>query len=116
MARGRVNTGSLLTRITISNDVTDNYVLAPLNANTLIKAASATPITITIPLNATSPGFVIGDCIQIVQFGDGAITIAIEATGTLLSKNYSVIIDGKYAGVIITKIDTDTWLLIGALF
>jgi len=102
-------------KVATHSEVTNTYQIALADANTRIRATKSTAFTITIPLNATTAGFVVGDTIEIIQYGAGAVTIAIEATGTLLSKGSKVIIDGRYAAATITKMDTNTWWLVGAL-
>ena len=93
---------------------TDSFTLALSDANTRILANKATAMTITIPLEA-AVAFTVGDTIEVVQYGAGAVTIAITATGTLLSKDSKKITGGRYSAVSMTKLATNTWLLVGSL-
>ena len=92
------------TSITISKD----------DAGKTILMDSATDITVTVPLNSTTP-FVIGQKVEIVRTGSGNVTIGYADGVTINSKNSNKKIAARYSGAVLTKTDTNTWLLIGDL-
>ena len=82
---------------------------------------SSDAITITIPANSTT-SFVKGQKIEFIRNGSGAVTFAGEVTTvgqpspvTINSKFSNKKIAAQYSGAVITKKDTNTWLLLGDL-
>jgi len=67
-----------------------------------------------MPLYA-SVAFPIGATINVIRLGAGDVTLAITATGTILSESSWVKIGAQNAGVTWLKIATDTWVIIGRL-
>jgi hypothetical protein len=102
-----------LNSISTSNAKTDDYTLILTDAGNTIDVTVGTAKTITIPLNATVE-YPTGTYINISSLGAGTVTIAITATGILISNEDLVDIMSK-SMVTIRKIDTDTWHLIGGL-
>lgn len=104
------------------SDKTDNYTFQFSGAfgsstNDLGKTFTMTASsdkTFTIPLNATDP-FPIGSIINVINIGTGDCSIAITATGTLLSESSWVKIGGRYTGVTLLKTATNTWVILGRL-
>lgn len=88
--------------------------LALSHAQKLLRCTSSSNRTITVPPNS-SVEFPVGTEIEIVQFGTGTVTIAAGSNVTIRSKDSKLAIDGQYAGATLKKIDTNEWLLIGAL-
>jgi hypothetical protein len=92
---------------------TDDFTLTAAEAGDIVTFSKATAVTCTIPLNATVP-FAIGTKIKVVNLGVGTLTVAITATGTLLSAASKVaIVTGGTAEMV--KIGTNTWALTGDL-
>lgn len=91
---------------------TGSYQFVLTDANTWVRANKASPLTFTIPANATV-AFVIGTTIIMDQMGAGALTVAAGAGVTLENAAASATTTTQYSMVSITKVDTDTWVLGG---
>jgi hypothetical protein len=92
---------------------TNDFTLTLAEAGDIVTFSKSTAVTCTIPLNA-SVAFAIGTKVKVVNLGVGTLTVAITATGTLLSKSSLVAITtGGTAEMV--KIATDTWALTGDL-
>jgi hypothetical protein len=93
---------------------TADYTIAKADAGKTISVTSSSDVVITIPTNSTTP-FVIGQKIEILRNGSGNVSVA-GAVGVILnSKNSNKKIAAQYSGAVISKIDTNTWILIGDL-
>jgi hypothetical protein len=93
---------------------TADYTIGKADAGKTISVTSLTDVVITIPTNSTTP-FVIGQKIEILRNGSGNVSVA-GAVGVILnSKNSNKKIAAQYSGAVISKIDTNTWILIGDL-
>lgn len=75
---------------------------------------SSSDLVVTIPANSTTP-FVIGQKIEIVRNGTGNVSIDGAVGVTINSKNSNKKIAAQFSGAVLTKVDTNTWLLIGDL-
>ena len=91
-----------------------NVELALAYAGKLLKAESSNAITITIPTNA-SVAFPVETEIEIVRWGSGAVSVSAAEGVTLCSMDGVKTIAGRYGTVCLKKIETNTWLLAGAL-
>lgn len=98
-----------------------DYQVVKDDAGKTISAYSASPIVITIPANSTTP-FAVGQKVEVLRTGTGTVTFAGEITTTgqpspvtIHSKFSNKSISAQYSGAVITKIDTNTWLLLGDL-
>lgn len=92
---------------------TNDFTLTAAEAGDIVTFNKSTAVTCTIPLNA-SVAYAIGTKIKVVNLGAGTLTVAITATGTLLSAGSKVaIVTGGTAEMV--KIATDTWALTGDL-
>jgi hypothetical protein len=93
---------------------TADYTIEKADAGKTISVTSSSDVVITIPTNSTTP-FVIGQKIEILRNGSGNVSVA-GAVGVILnSKNSNKNIAAQYSGAVISKIDTNTWILIGDL-
>jgi len=93
---------------------TADYTIEKTDSGKTISVTSLTDVVITIPAHSTAP-FVVGQKIEILRNGSGNVTIA-GAVGVILnSKNSNKKIAAQYSGAVISKIDTNTWILIGDL-
>jgi hypothetical protein len=90
------------------------YTLLATDAGKLVTLDNASPITLTVPTNATA-AFTIGQRVDIVQLGAGQVSVAPAAGVTLNSNGNDRKISDRYAAATICKIGTDSWLLIGSL-
>lgn len=84
---------------------------APGDANSLQSSTSATPVTWTIPPNA-SVAFEIGTVIQIFQSGAGQVTVA-QGSGVTLRSPNGTKTSQQYGIACIVKVGTDEWVLYG---
>ncbi len=89
-------------------------VLADGGQDRYLRQSNASPITTTIPANA-SVAFPVGTMVMGIQAGDGQVTIAPASGVTLLSLYSARKTAGKGAGWTAIKVATDTWDLQGAL-
>ena len=94
------------------NPVVDTYTLALADAHKLVTLNKATGFTVTIPPNS-SVSFDLGDQVNLMQIGDGQITVAAGAGVTLEAQGSKKKLNGKWATATAVKIGTDEWVLIG---
>jgi len=93
---------------------TADYTIAKSDAGKTISVDSSSDVVITIPANSATP-FVVGQKIEFVRLGTGNVSIAGELGVTVNSKLTNKKIATQFSGAVITKTDTNTWLLIGDL-
>lgn len=108
---GKVKAGQASSAII---EKTASFTPALAEAGRLIEVNSSVSVTCTIPLNS-SVAFPVGTEIEIVQMGAGSVIIAHASGVTLLSQDNCDETSGQYAVACLKKLDTDTWLLAGAL-
>lgn len=95
---------------------TATKTLALTDANTIQAIDFATTITVTIPDNTTVTFPANGaTIINFIQINAGQITFALAGGVTLLSYLSKVSTAGQYAQCSLTKLDTNVWMLTGAL-
>ena len=85
------------------------YTLVLTDAGKLVTLNNASAITLTVPTNA-SVAFPIGTQIMLAAFGAGRVTLTSSAT---IRSGCGLITRAQYSGAVLTKIDTDEWLLVG---
>lgn len=94
------------------------YTADAADATTLITIYNASPNTFYIPTNASVP-YAINTTLTIVNIGAGSTVISALTPGTttVLSSGLTTgaPILPQYEGAVCTKIDTDTWIVIGAI-
>lgn len=106
------NDSAILTSPTVAANA---YTLVASDAGNSIKISESADTTIYIPENS-SGSFKVGQKVEILRMGTGNVSIApLIGTVTLYSKNDNRKIASRYSGAVLTKIDTNTWLLIGDL-
>jgi hypothetical protein len=76
---------------------------------------SSSAVTVTIPSNATLPGFSIGTEIYFLQLGTGQVGFSPASGVTLRSDSSRTKIKTQYSSVSLLKIDTNEWVLTGNL-
>jgi hypothetical protein len=91
-----------------------NSTLALSDANCIVEANNANPMTITVPVNA-SVAFPIGTNIVIYQKGAGQVTIAAATGVTVLNNTGKIKTSAQNAAAALFKVASDTWLLAGDL-
>jgi hypothetical protein len=93
---------------------TSSFQLNKDHAGKTINVSSSSDVIITIPANSTT-SFSNGQKIEIVRSGTGNVSIAGAVGVTINSKNSNKKISSQYAGCVLVKVDTNTWLLVGDL-
>lgn len=93
---------------------TADYTIAKDDAGKTISVDSSSPVTITIPANSSVP-FLVGQRVEVLRVGSGAVDFEGAVGVTIRSKFDNKNISAQYSGAVITKIDTNTWLLLGDL-
>jgi hypothetical protein len=91
-----------------------NYTLQLSDGGSSINFSSSSTTNLTIPLNASVP-FQIGQRIDIIRSGSGAVRVLPASGVTLNSKNNARFLSGQYSAATITKVGTNSWILIGDL-
>lgn len=87
-----------------------SYTLVSTDAAKLISLTNASPITLTVPTNA-SVAFPIGTQILIYQGGAGTVTVG--GTPTIRSQGSKLKTNGQYAIAGLLKVATDEWVFFG---
>ena len=93
---------------------TSDYTIIKSDSGKTISIDSSSDVIITIPANSTTP-FIVGQKIEFVRLGTGNVSIEGAVGVNIYSKFNNKKIAARYSGAVITKIDTNTWLLIGDL-
>lgn len=96
--------------LTLNAQTGTTYTLVAGDKNKLVTLNNASPITLTVPTNASVP-YATGSQINIQQLGGGQVTVAgdtgvtISGTGTKLRTQYSA--------ATLIKTGTDSWTMVG---
>lgn len=91
------------------------YTLVATDAGNSLKISESTATTVYIPENASN-SFKVGQKVEILRLGSGAVSIApVSGAVTLNSKASNRKIAAQYSGAVLTKVGTNEWLLIGDL-
>ncbi len=91
-----------------------SYTLVAGDAGRCVTLANAAPITLTVPANG-DVAFPVDTEIDLIQLGDGVVSIAGGDGVSINSLADLVDLAGKYAAATLKKIGTDSWVLIGGL-
>ena len=102
-----------LSSTTIITQSTTAKTLALTDANDYIRCTNTSDLTITIPTDA-SVAFPIRTQIQIIRAGTGQVTFA-PISGVTINKAEGLKIAAQYKSVVLTKVSSNTWDLVGAL-
>jgi hypothetical protein len=93
---------------------TASYTLSALTErDSMIEMGSASPLTLTVPTNATV-AWPVGTSIDILQTGAGQVTIA-PAAGVTVNGTPGLKLRTTWSGVTLFKRATDTWVVYGDL-
>lgn len=91
-----------------------SYTLVLADASKLVTLSNGSAITLTVPTN-TGVAFPVGATIDLAQLDAGQVTFA-PADGTVtINSTPGLKIAAQYGGATLTKLATNTWLLVGAL-
>lgn len=91
-----------------------SFTLTLAEAHRLLTLNNASPITLTIPPDATA-NFVLGTQVNLVQTGAGQVTITGGAGVTIRSEGSKTKLNGQYALATCIKIANNEWVLVGNL-
>tara|TARA_R110002073_G_scaffold11117_18_gene51402 strand:+ start:22454 stop:23128 length:675 start_codon:yes stop_codon:yes gene_type:complete len=91
------------------------HVLELIDTGSILETIGASPVTVTIPAEASVP-FEIGALINITQVGSGVATVQ-AAAGVSLNGviGGTVALDGPWSGAALTKRGPESWVIQGAL-
>jgi len=101
------------TEVTLNSQTGTTYTLVSADRGKLVSLANASPITLTIPTNATT-AFPTGTRIDIIQTGAGQVTVG-GAGVTINSKDSNKKLSEQGSAASLIKFATDTWWLVGDL-
>lgn len=97
------------------NAVTASFTLALTDKGKLVTANHASvAIVITVPPNS-SVAFPVNSKIDLASLGAAVVSVAAGAGVMINSSGGKLKLTGQYSGASLTKIATDTWLLVGDL-
>lgn len=96
---------------TIVSEIGTTYTLELADAGAMVCLNNPNPITLEIPTNA-SVAFPIGTHVDLIQEGDGQVTVTPLSGVTLRSRNGTKL-GGKYAGGTLFKRAENEWYLFG---
>lgn len=91
-----------------------NYTLVLTDAGKMVIFSASSAVTLTIPTNA-SVAFPVGTEIEVVQKGSGIVTVAGASGVTIDSLDSMTSLAGQYSVAGLKKINTNEWILAGAL-
>ena len=101
----------------LTNERTANYTLVIGDDGIIIEANSTSPITITVPLYATTP-FPVGTKITIIRTNTGAVTIAGATVAVTVNATPGLNLRAQWSSATLLKRGTNvsnTWVLMGDL-
>ena len=100
-------------RSQINAQTTTPYTLVATDLGKLITMNASTGMTLTIPANTSVP-FTIGDRVDVVQIGTGALEIA-AAPGVTVNATPGLKLRTQWSSATMVKINTDQWIVMGDL-
>jgi hypothetical protein len=89
------------------------YTIVVADVNKLVELSNASAITLTVPTNSATPGFGVGDQINLLQTGAGQVTVG--GAGVTINGTPGLKLRAQYSSATLIKRATDTWVLIGDL-
>ena len=105
--------GNILYDIDINAQTGTAYTLVAGDRGKLVTMYNASASTCTVPPNS-SVAFPIGTQIQVVQWGDGELTM-VAGSGVTLSRTPGLKLRDRFSSVTCIKMATNEWLLVGDL-
>ena len=96
--------------LTLNAQTGTTYTLVLTDSAKVVTLSNGSNITLTVPTNA-SVAFAIGAQVNLVQLGDGQVTVSSSAT--IRSQGSKLKLNGKYSAATLLKINTDEWVLVG---
>lgn len=104
--------GTWTTAQDINNQI-DTYTLILSDSGKLVKCTKVSAMNIVIPTN-TNAAFLIGQRVDILQYGAGQVTVTGD-TGVTVRSTPTSKLRTQYSSASLLKIDTNEWLLVGDL-
>ena len=98
--------------IPLNTQTGTTYTVAASDAGDLITLINSSPITLTVPTNATIP-FAIGTQITIAQGGAGKVTVAGAVGVTINAADGYLNLRTQWSTGTLVKVATNGWILIG---
>jgi hypothetical protein len=107
-------TGSDASLTLVQNQQTGTtYTLATTDVNKLVELNNGSAITLTVPTNSGTPGFNVGDQINLLQTGSGQVTVG--GAGVTINGTPGLKMRAQWSSATLIKRATDTWVLVGDL-
>jgi hypothetical protein len=97
----------------VINDQTDTYTLILSDSGKLVKCTKVSGMNIVVPTN-TNAAFLIGQRVDILQYGAGQVTVQGD-TGVTVRSTPTSKLRTQYSSASLLKIGTNEWLLVGDL-
>lgn len=94
--------------------ITSGYTLSLDDRGKIVEVNSASPVTVTIPPNA-SAAFPVGTVIEVYQYGTGQVTVAPGGGVTLRAADGRTKLTTQYSSAALRKRGTNEWTLVGDL-
>jgi hypothetical protein len=95
-----------------TTNANSSYTLVLADAGKLVEANNASPMNVTVPLNATH-AFPVGSQINILQTGVGQVTVV--GTGVTINANPGLKLRAQWSFATLIKRAENTWVLVGDL-
>jgi len=112
---GTLSAGNIIGHRSIGTSITGTtYTFALTDKNRYIRCSNASAQVLTVPTNS-SVAFPIGTEIELIQAGVGEVSLVAASGVTINSKDSNLKIDSQYSVVVLKKVTTDEWDLIGDL-
>lgn len=98
--------------IPLNTQTGTTYTLVAADAGDLVTLTNSSPITVTVPTNASVP-FAIGSQITIIQSGSGNVTVVGDTGVTVSSADGDLKLRTQWSAATLIKTNTNNWVLIG---
>lgn len=111
---GAADLNGAFNELDINAQTGTTYTLVLSDRGGLVTLSNASPITLTVPTNA-SVAYAVGTQIGLLQTGAGQVTVAGASGVTVTSFGSLTKLAGNGALAVLVKTGTDTWYLSGQL-
>jgi hypothetical protein len=91
------------------------YTLVASDAGKLVTLDNGAAVTVTLPADADAPDFEVGQYVDMIQLGAGAVTVEAGSGATLRLSGLTADARAQYSRFTVQKIAADTWILWGDL-
>jgi hypothetical protein len=98
--------------IPLNTQTGTTYTLVAADAGDLVTLTNSSPITVTVPTNASVP-FATGSQITIIQSGSGNVTVVGDTGVTVSSADGDLKLRTQWSAATLIKTGTNSWVLIG---